>query len=52
MSEHADQFEADDDRRPEGSESGGEDRREGTEQGNWESGTGPGEDDEGSVTES
>jgi hypothetical protein len=51
VSEHADQFEGDDEPRPEGSESGGEDRREGTEDGNWESGTGPG-GEEGESTES
>jgi hypothetical protein len=52
VSEHADQFDQNEGRQ-EGSESGGQDRREGTEQGNWESGTGPGPDEyEEEVTES
>jgi hypothetical protein len=53
VSEHADQFEDRDGEQQGGSESGGHDRGEGTEKGNWESGTGPSQDEqEEEITES
>jgi hypothetical protein len=51
-SEHADQFEDRDGEQQGGSESGGHDRREGTEKGYWESGTGPSQDEQEEITES
>jgi hypothetical protein len=51
VSEHADQFE-ERDQEEQGSERGAKDRREGTEQGNWESGTGLSQDEPEEITES
>jgi hypothetical protein len=51
VTEHADQFEERDEEE-QGSESGGQDRREGTEKGNWESGNGPSPEEQEETTES